>query len=446
MSVCTLLLHVHHGVEPHVLEDESINGVSSARLSSRKNFFLYRNGDFVLGCIDEGLLLLPLPPPLLSRRPGFSRFVEARFPDACQKVWPPFQRCSKSCEPSSWYSTVRLGRFEAHIIEVLFLLAPFWTVTHHPRITPFFGPIAPARTLFFGPILAIEGRDGCADEDENPGLSQTSDPAASWLYVKSQTPRALRVATFTRRTPPFHRSPNTTPIGLLHTDAIGRKKGVSRNIVWNIQWWYLYWVMILNSFLQFSLVPVVSCHDHLDLSWTFRQWNDRYFSVTNFISVRDSLTVQKSSRVYKIHQAQNYFSSEEIILFFRTLPECTCISEFADVHQCNKVDFPCCCFLRASLQPPSIPFPLLPLRLESTLLEVKDLSHILSVSQGKRLGEIDLQNCLNHTWLSVLWYVHIIIVYTPFICAYTRDSLKTRKLSEDLSSDLFIGANSCTKL
>ena len=34
VSVCTLLFHIHHGVEPYVLEDESINGVSSVRLSS----------------------------------------------------------------------------------------------------------------------------------------------------------------------------------------------------------------------------------------------------------------------------------------------------------------------------------------------------------------------------------------------------------------------------
>ena len=31
----------------------------------------------------------------------------------------------------------------------------------------------------FGDRNGVKGRDGCADEDENPGLSQTSDPAAS---------------------------------------------------------------------------------------------------------------------------------------------------------------------------------------------------------------------------------------------------------------------------
>ena len=43
-------------------------------LSSRRiSFFIQM--DFVLGCVDKRLLLLlPLPPLLLSRRPGFSRF------------------------------------------------------------------------------------------------------------------------------------------------------------------------------------------------------------------------------------------------------------------------------------------------------------------------------------------------------------------------------------
>ena len=49
--------------------------------------------------------------------------------------------------------------------------------------TPFFRTCAAERTFFFGSRFGdrdgVEGRDGCADEDENPGLSQTSDPAAS---------------------------------------------------------------------------------------------------------------------------------------------------------------------------------------------------------------------------------------------------------------------------
>ena len=50
-------------------------------------------------------------------------------------------------------------------------------------ITSFFRTSAAERTFFFGSPFGdrdgVQSRDGCADEDENPGLSQTSDPAAS---------------------------------------------------------------------------------------------------------------------------------------------------------------------------------------------------------------------------------------------------------------------------
>ena len=108
----------------------------------------------------KGLLLLLLL--LLSRRPGFSRFVEATV-SRCTPEGLPF---ALNVVGILWTVLVffhgRLGRFEAHIIEVLFLLAQLWTVTHHPRI------------------------------------------------IK------------------------------VHSETVG-----------SIQWWYLYWVIILNSFLQF---------------------------------------------------------------------------------------------------------------------------------------------------------------------------------------------------
>ena len=56
----------------HVCHPEIVVQILSSR---RISFFTWM--DFVLGCFDKGLLLLPLPPLLLSRRPGFSRFVEA---------------------------------------------------------------------------------------------------------------------------------------------------------------------------------------------------------------------------------------------------------------------------------------------------------------------------------------------------------------------------------
>ena len=82
------LLHcdVYHGVEVDILEDENLEGMFSARLSSRnfcpnsvlsKDPFLFCGWDFVLGCIDVGLLLPPLPPLLLFEEPGFTRIVKA---------------------------------------------------------------------------------------------------------------------------------------------------------------------------------------------------------------------------------------------------------------------------------------------------------------------------------------------------------------------------------
>ena len=43
----------------------------------------------------------------------------------------------------------------------------------------------------FGDRDGVQGRDGCEDEDDSPSLSQTSDPAASCLFVTSQKRRPL---------------------------------------------------------------------------------------------------------------------------------------------------------------------------------------------------------------------------------------------------------------
>ena len=102
--VCTPSSWIHHGVESYVLEDESINRVSSARLSSRnsspqfclKEFLsLYKRTSFS-NAIDEGLqLLLPLPPLLLSRRPGLCRFCGSNgFPMHARRFDLRFNDCS----------------------------------------------------------------------------------------------------------------------------------------------------------------------------------------------------------------------------------------------------------------------------------------------------------------------------------------------------------------
>ena len=45
------------------------------------------------------------------------------------------------------------------------------------------------------------------------------------LFVKSTIATRFRIATITRKTPPFHKIPNATPIGLFPTSTLVRKKG-----------------------------------------------------------------------------------------------------------------------------------------------------------------------------------------------------------------------------
>ena len=84
-----LLFHVHYGVEPDILEDESVKGMFSARLSSRncspnsvlsKDLLVYING-LLLGRIDRGL-----PPLPLFEEAGILPLWRQRFPNARQKV------------------------------------------------------------------------------------------------------------------------------------------------------------------------------------------------------------------------------------------------------------------------------------------------------------------------------------------------------------------------
>ena len=101
-------------------------------LSSRKRFSFLQL-DFVLGYVDIGLLLLPLPPLLLIEEVGFTRIVEATVSRCMLESLTFVSTLFETCEPYSWCSTVGLWRFATQIIEVLFLLAQFWTLTLHPR-------------------------------------------------------------------------------------------------------------------------------------------------------------------------------------------------------------------------------------------------------------------------------------------------------------------------
>ena len=111
-----LFSHVHHGAEPDILEDESFKRMFSPRQASRnctpnsvlsKDFIVLM--DFVLGCNDKGsLLLLPLPPLLLSKRPGLSRFVEATVTRCTLEDLTFVSTLFETRESYSWYSTVGL--------------------------------------------------------------------------------------------------------------------------------------------------------------------------------------------------------------------------------------------------------------------------------------------------------------------------------------------------
>ena len=119
--------------------------MSSPRLSSRNkspNSFLFEEPfsflwlDFVLGCVDIGLLLLPLLPLLLFEKAGI--YPHRGGNGFLMHAWKSssFQRCSNLVSLARIFHG-RLWRFETQIIEVLFLLAQWWTVIHIPRLVKF---------------------------------------------------------------------------------------------------------------------------------------------------------------------------------------------------------------------------------------------------------------------------------------------------------------------
>ena len=95
-------LHVRH-------LEIALQILSSRRISS----FILK--DFLLGCNDKGSLLLLPRPPLLSKRPGFSRFVEATVTRCTLEDLTFVSTLFESCEPYSWYSTVGLENWN-HIL------------------------------------------------------------------------------------------------------------------------------------------------------------------------------------------------------------------------------------------------------------------------------------------------------------------------------------------
>ena len=126
-------------------------------------------------------------------------------------------------------------------------------------------------------------------------------------------------------------------------------------------------------------------------------------SVTNFSSVRDFLTLKKNLCVCTISSSTKLVP--HLRLLFRTFTRMY-MYFLTRRMSISATKWTFLVVLCASLQRPYILCPLLPQRLESTLLWLKDLLHVLSVSRAKRLWETDLQNCVNHSWHSVRLCVH----------------------------------------
>ena len=121
-SVCTPSSWIHHGVKSYVLENESINGISSARLSSWNcshqfcplDRFLYINGllSWVQSMKDCCCCCRCRRCCFRGGR-DFRALWRQQFPDAHLKIWPSFQRCSNLVNHTRDVHG-RLGRFEVH--------------------------------------------------------------------------------------------------------------------------------------------------------------------------------------------------------------------------------------------------------------------------------------------------------------------------------------------
>ena len=101
--------------------------------------------------------------------------------------------------------------------------------------TLFFRLIVPGRTFFLGGVRVWRSRRGLGSRRlcgrrRKPRLEP--DVRSSRCVIIRQIPNAtpFRVATFTRTTPPFHKMPNTTPLGRLPTGTIIWKIGVRTGI------------------------------------------------------------------------------------------------------------------------------------------------------------------------------------------------------------------------
>ena len=93
-----------------------------------------------------------------------------------------------------------------------------------------------------------------------------------------------------------------------------------------------------------------------------------------------------------------------------------------DVHQCNKVDFPCCSVCRCMTTFHSLSTATFASGINIAWSE-RSFIHSSRCPEASVSAETDLQNCLIHSQLSVSQYPYFVCVYTSRISGYTRDSL-----------------------
>ena len=85
------------------------------------------------------------------------------------------------------------------------------------------------------------------------------------------------------------------------------------------------------------------------------------------------------------------------IVLANILRDVLVLLDVADVHQCNKVNFPYLLFLCALFMSSFNSFFTVAFSSGIDIAWVKDFCSCFSVSRGMRLGETDLQSVLNHT-------------------------------------------------
>ena len=144
----------------------------------------------------------------------------------------------------------------------------------------------------------------------------------------------------------------------------------------NIQWWYLYWMMILNSFSFIGVNHFVNdctTFNFLPLFLLHRSSREVRVQLLHLGLITSTLDITLTN----IHRDVLVLMSTLEIALANIVRDVFVLLDVADVLLCSKVDFLFLLFRGPSVWPPFIPFALSPLHLDSALLGMKDLLFIL---------------------------------------------------------------------